>query len=149
MKLKNIILTLAVCATATSATGAGFEALVDNIIDNSPGLKATRLRMEQEIETLKGENMLPDPEIEFERLWRSGEGDNRWSAGISQEIEWPGTYSARRKAITALTRAGEAAMSAAEIEERTKASQIIIGIIAVSCYHMSAPPTGRNGGWGG
>lgn len=130
MKLKNIILTLAVCATTTSATGAGFEALVDNIIDNSPGLKATRLRMEQEIETLKGENMLPDPEIEFERLWRSGEGDNRWSAGISQEIEWPGTYSARRKAITALTRAGEAAMSAAEIEERTKASQIIIGIIA-------------------
>lgn len=130
MKLKNIILALTVCATAANATGTEFETLLDNIIDNSPTLKANRLRMAGELEALKSENMLPDPEVEFERLWRSGPGENRWSAGISQEIDWPGTYGARRKAITALSEAQAAEASAAEIKERVNAAQTIIGIIA-------------------
>lgn len=129
-KLKYIIPTLGLCAIALSATGAEFETLVDKVVANSPTLQADRLRMESELEALKDENTLSNPEVEFERLWRSGEGENRWSAGISQEIDWPGTYGARRKAISALARAQDAETSAAEINERVRASQTIIGIIA-------------------
>lgn len=129
-KLKYIIPTLGLCAIALSATGAEFETLVDKVVANSPTLQADRLRMESELEALKNENTLSNPEVEFERLWRSDEGENRWSAGISQEIDWPGTYGARRKAISALARAQDAETSAAEINERVRASQTIIGIIA-------------------
>ena len=83
-KLKYIIPTLGLCAIALSATGAEFETLVDKVVANSPTLQADRLRMESELEALKDENTLSNPEVEFERLWRSGEGENRWSAGISQ-----------------------------------------------------------------
>ena len=69
-KLKYIIPTLGLCAIALSATGAEFETLVDKVVANSPTLQADRLRMESELEALKDENTLSNPEVEFERLWR-------------------------------------------------------------------------------
>lgn len=129
MKLKNIILTFGLGTLCLSAPAAEFENIVNTIVGHSPTLKADRLRLQGELENLKGENIPADPEIEFERLWRSGEGENRWSAGISQELEWPGTYRARRKAISALSRAQAAQEAAAETEARLKASQLVIEII--------------------
>lgn len=129
MKLKNIILTFGLGTLCLSAPAAEFENIVNTIVGHSPTLKADLLRLQGELENLKGENIPADPEIEFERLWRSGEGENRWSAGISQELDWPGTYRARRKAISALSRAQAAQEAAAETEARLKASQLVIEII--------------------
>lgn len=130
MKLKNIILSIGTFAWCLNASGTDFETLVDQIVATSPALQADLKRMNAELESLRGENTLANPEVEFERLWRSGEGENRWSAGISQEIDWPGTYGVRRNAISTLAQAKNAEASAAEIDARVRASQIIIGIIA-------------------
>ena len=37
-----------------------------------------------------------DPEIEGERLWSSGGGENKWNASLSWSFDWPGAYKARR-----------------------------------------------------
>ena len=120
------------CLLPASLHGDTFNEIVDKAVSHSPVLKVSAARMEAELEDMKAENTLPDPEVEFERLWRSGEGENRWSAGISQEIGWPGLYSARRKASQSLQKAQEAQLTNDSINERLRASQLVVEIIAAN-----------------
>lgn len=132
-KIITILLPLGIfCTMPTPARGDTFDEIVNRTVSNSPAIRASRARMASELEGMKADNMPPDPEVEFERLWRAGEGENRWSAGISQEIGWPGVYSARRKAIKSLEEAQKSLMAGDIVSERLKASQLLVEIIAAN-----------------
>lgn len=132
MTLRNISSIICCAAISANAFGATFDELVSTIVSNSPTLEASRARMASELESVKADNALPDPQIEFERLWRSGEGENRWSAGISQEIDWPGTYSARKNTAVSLREAQEAQICSEERNERLRAAQLLVEIISAN-----------------
>lgn len=132
-KIVNILLPLGVfCLLPAASQADTFNDIVNRAVTGSPTLQASEARMKAELEGLKADNTLPDPEVEFERLWRSGEGENRWSAGLSQEIGWPGAYSARGEAAQSLNHAQNALMEKEIINERLRASQLIVEIIAAN-----------------
>jgi len=128
-KFRHILFPL-LLAAVMPASADSFSDLVNSIAASSPTLEAEKFRAEAATEALKAENMLSDPEVEFERLWRQGEGENRWSAGVSQSFDWPGAYSARRRAIRAAASAASARMSATLTACRTQAAQLLIELAA-------------------
>jgi|GEM_PF-312296 len=75
-----------------------FEATACLIATNSPILQSYMLEAESELESMREEMSLPAPEIEGRHLWgQNGEG-NKWGIGVSQSFDWPGVYTARRRA---------------------------------------------------
>lgn len=106
MNLKIYITLIAATAVSAgsacikAATPAGFDEIVAEVIAGNPALGAERARMAAELGAEAAENIPSDPEVSFEYLWGVGKlaDGNKWNAGISQSFDWPGVYSARRKA---------------------------------------------------
>jgi outer membrane protein TolC len=133
MKLKTYILPLTFTVISAIQLNADtFNEIVEHVADYSPELEASRQRMESEVETLKADNILADPQAEFERLWSAGDGNHRWNAGISQDFQWPGTYGARRNLIKATQLANEAQYKADVVAERLKIAQLLTQLIAAN-----------------
>lgn len=128
--MKTIIIALLTGAATLTAGASTFDNVVETIIAASPTLAAEDARMTSDLDALRAEGIPADPEVEFEHLWNAAGGDNRWSAGISQEIDWPGTYRLRSKAISAQTRLTEARRMARRTEARTATASLLIEIIA-------------------
>jgi len=74
------------------------NALARDIAGRNLVLKASAAQHDATISTIKSENVLPDPEIEFSHLWGENGIGNKMSAGISQSFDWPTLYAAKRKA---------------------------------------------------
>lgn len=66
------------------------------ILTESPQIKEWAMTHEASAIAIQSVANLPDPEIEGEYLFAGNGEQNRWGAGISWGIEWPGVYSARR-----------------------------------------------------
>ena len=102
--MKKIIISiiLAIPFTASAQT-AQFNRILNQVLDSISNIRVLESGFDAEIMALKAENSLPGPEGSFEYKWpqRTGEG-NRWGIEVSQEIEWPGVYGARRKAAANL-----------------------------------------------
>lgn len=81
--------------------------LVKKVIANNRTITVTELSNKSEIEGLRSENNLQDPEIGLEHQWGMHNIGNKWSVSISQSFDWPSVYSARKDAI----RQSEEAMS--------------------------------------
>ncbi|MDE6296950.1 MAG: TolC family protein [Muribaculaceae bacterium] len=98
----SIILTI---PFAVSAQTVEFNRVLNQVIDSLTTVRTLEKGFDAEIMALKAENSLSGPEIGFEHKWpqRSGEG-NRWGIEVSQEIEWPAVYGARRLAATNLAK---------------------------------------------
>lgn len=130
---KHLILALALTSAGAPILHADtFSDLVDQIVAGNPSIEAQRQRANATIEGMKADNILADPEVEFERLWRHGEGENRWSAGVRQSFEWPGAYNARRKAIAITSQAQAAQLESDIIACRTQAAQLLIELAAAN-----------------
>lgn len=86
---------LAVISTPV-ALADNFSQLSQAILQNNAEIKAEVQRGRADVEAGRAENALAQPEVEFEHMWNAGEGDNRWSVGVSQSFDWPGLYGARR-----------------------------------------------------
>ncbi|MDE6410727.1 MAG: TolC family protein [Muribaculaceae bacterium] len=102
--MKKIIISLLLAIPFTvSAQTEQFNRILNQVIDSISNIRSLESGFEAEIIALKAENSLSGPEISVEHKWpqRAGEG-NRWGIEVSQEIEWPGVYSARRKAAANL-----------------------------------------------
>lgn len=100
--MKHIILSL---AFACSAIGAGAVAPLDAVVAAALGADRTVATADAaaaaEQAELSAANILAGPEADFEYLW-GPDGNRRWSAGVSQEIQWPGAYGARRNHLSAV-----------------------------------------------
>ncbi len=73
-----------------------FDLTVEKLIADSPALNAYAADRDAAILESKTLGNLPDPEVEGEYL-RGTDGSNRWNAGLSWNLDWPGVYSARNK----------------------------------------------------
>lgn len=69
--------------------------VIEKILSADGTISSRVITIKAEQEEAQAENMAPSPEIEFEHLW--GRGQNRWSASVSQVIEWPGLYRSRSR----------------------------------------------------
>lgn len=99
MNLRHISL-CGLLLTSVLAFGDDFtERLVLDAINNNQEIKSSQAQRVADIYSLKVENNLDDPEIEFGHKWGNRGAGNKLSLGISQSFEWPGLYKARKQAI--------------------------------------------------
>lgn len=103
--MKRLIILFAVIIITITAQAKSFDEILYDIATNNPTLASSVAQNESEINSLKSENNLPDPEIGYEHKW--GKEGAKWGVSVSQSFEWPGAYSARKKAINASTEAME------------------------------------------
>lgn len=78
----------------------------------------------------EAENSLAGPEAEFEHVWGRG-GARKWNVGITQSFDWPGLYSARRKAanVSYIAAGYEREAKRAELLVETKRLLVQAGFI--------------------
>lgn len=131
--MKNLAFTIISALWAAGFT-AGAQTLTpenvaDRIIEVSPEFRGLHLEQEALRESLKTDSNLPDPEIEGEYLFAPAGETNRWGAGISWGIDWPGAYAARRKEADGKVRAGEAALLAARRERLTEVKRLLLDYV--------------------
>lgn len=101
--MKRIILLCAVIFVGITTQAKSFDNILHKIAANNPTLASSVAQNEAEINALKSDNNLPDPEIGYEHKW--GKEGAKWGVDISQSFEWPGAYSARKKAINSTSEA--------------------------------------------
>lgn len=125
-----LCLTLGVSASLTAiASGSDFNRIALSIAANSPQLRAARFATDAETASLRSENNLSDPEVEFGYLWGEGETDNKWNLSISQSFDWPGAYAARRKAIASGSKALEESYRATQLSTVLEVKLAMIDLV--------------------
>lgn len=90
-------LSVAAVAGAAEPSQARLNEVIEHILSVDPVIGSRVQSAEAEESSLQAENTLASPELEFEHLW--GGEHNRWSASVSQEIEWPGLYGGRSRRV--------------------------------------------------
>lgn len=78
---------------------SNLEALVTKIASNNGRYATEQASNAAQIQSMRTENNLSDPEVEFSHVWGQKAIGNKYDIGISQSFEWPGVYSARDKAV--------------------------------------------------
>ena len=91
-----IISLLAILSLSTYAGSRSAESVAQKIVSSSPKLKTLKAVSDAENAKNMTEANLPDPEIEGEYLVAPAGEQDRWGAGISWGLDWPGVYSARK-----------------------------------------------------
>lgn len=132
--MKKILLSILLAIPlAVSAQTEQFNRILNQVMDSISNIRSLESGFDAEIMTLKAENSLAGPEVGVQYKWprRPGEG-NRWGVEVSQEIEWPGIYGARRKAAANL--AGIKSNAAAQTERwlRFEIADRLLQLIEVS-----------------
>lgn len=117
------------CGIAVAEAATPFDEAVAEILANNPSIATTRSRLLSGVEQTLGENTLEAPEVEFSRVWGADEVGNKWSLSVSQSFDWPGVYSARRKAAKAQQSASEYAIESAVMDMRLEVRNALIDII--------------------
>ncbi|MDE7410489.1 MAG: TolC family protein [Paramuribaculum sp.] len=97
-----IFATAIILCIADSAYAADYiNNKAKEIASSSPALRAFLNTQKAQISELKADNILENPEVSFSHLWGQGGIGNKYTIGISQNFDWPGVYSARKKVISA------------------------------------------------
>lgn len=160
--MKRPLLALASSLVANALLAAGltpFDNALETILANDPQIKSARLNATAEEKSAATEANLSDPELEGEYIFSPKGTPNRWSVGISQSFDWPGVYSARKRAASASATAFHYLADATEFDHRSQISSLLIDYIhstkAIEALNevrkatqelKSAVDTGVNGG---
>lgn len=75
-----------------------YDEIVNAIVESNGALRAQRQEANAQKLDAADENALADPSVEFSRVWGRHSVGNKLQLDISQEFEWPGVYSVRKKA---------------------------------------------------
>lgn len=126
MKIKCICLALVV-ASAFPAAASDLDAAARSIAERNPELAASRARYEAEISAVRADNVLPGLEVDFD--YKFGKHENRWGGSVSQPFDWPGLYSARRRAANVRRAAFEQLYRADYLEQALAAKQLLLDYI--------------------
>lgn len=132
--MKKILLSILLAIPlAVSAQTEQFNRILNQVMDSISNIRSLESGFDAEIMTLKAENSLSGPEVGVQYKWprRPGEG-NRWGVEVSQEIEWPGIYGARRKAAANLTGIKSNATAQTERWLRFEIADRLLQLIEVS-----------------
>ena len=136
MKVSACIISLLLTAVSTCLSSHAEQAHTGDpekiamlILNADPSILAARLDNEALGEALKTEGNLPDPEIEGEYLFAPSGETNRWGAGISWGLEWPGVYSARRDENKGKLASARASMSMAATQRLTEIKRLLLDYV--------------------
>lgn len=105
MKNRYYIFLISAIICCIQIKAQDYNSILNSLISNNPEIAALSAAHESEIEAVKSDNNLPDPEVGFEHHWGQDGIGNKWSVGVSQRIEWPGIYNVRKNAIKSRSRA--------------------------------------------
>ncbi len=75
-----------------------FDDIVNTIVANNGQLQGQRQEINAQALDAADENALADPTVEFARVWGNHHIGNKLQLDVSQEFEWPGVYSSRKRA---------------------------------------------------
>lgn len=132
MKPYRLLLTLTLILsgvlTAKAASLTPSE-VAHKILEASPASRADEMGIASLSETLKSAGNLPDPEIEGEYLFATGNEKNRWGAGVSWGLEWPGVYAARRNEAAGKLTAAEAAAALARHDRLIEIKRLLLDYV--------------------
>lgn len=106
-----------------------FSTIIDEVVANDASLAAERSRINAAIAAERAENVLPDPDVDFDYKWGRREAGDRWGVSVTQSFDWPGLYRARRNALSERTMAMENAHSAVVADLRLETKQMLIDIV--------------------
>lgn len=122
-----------VCALACFALNAAAATPLDEVAAQitaaNPQFAARSAELSAAAASVSAEATLPGLEIEGEYLW-GADADNRWGLGVSQSFDWPGVYSARRRAAHASANAFEQLRLAEQAELTLNAKLALIDLVA-------------------
>lgn len=125
-RIKFLFLSLAPLTVAA----ADFDSAVDALVANNLGLKVETARAEASVESIKAENILAGPEVEFSRVWgTTAEFGNKWGLSVSQGFDWPGLYKARSEAARTASTAMQYLREANLLDARRDARVLLIDYI--------------------
>ncbi len=129
--LKYILASGAIALGVHAADAQGqFSDIVRRIAADAPSYSAEQARLQANVESMRAENVLENPEVEFERLWSAGPADNKWSGSLSQAFDWPGAYGARSCAAAALATAGRLELDETFRQLQVKAAENTLQLLA-------------------
>lgn len=120
MKLATLI--FAMIPLAASAVDTDSLALA--MARSNPDVAAAHAQIAATDYGGRAANVLAGPEAEFE--WKRGGGEARWGVSVGQSFDWPGVYSARRRATEARTDATRQLYAAAVQEKWIEAKTAIM-----------------------
>ncbi len=105
-----------------------YSDICNAILASDPALKAQRAELEASIKSRSAANSLDNPEVEFTYKFGSPAGPdvNKWDISVSQSFDWPGVYSARRKALSFRTRAAEESLQAYRITREAELRKLLV-----------------------
>ncbi len=83
----------------SAASSVDIDSLVSMISANNGSFTQEQASNAAIIQSMKTENNLPDPEVDFSHVWKQKGAGTKYDFGVSQSFDWPGTYSARKKAV--------------------------------------------------
>lgn len=102
------------------------------IIVESPALFESMADVVSAEQSLKSAANLPDPEIEGEYLVGPSGVENRWGAGLSWGLEWPGVYSARKQEARGQLQAARSELLVKRNEMLTEVGRLLLDYILAS-----------------
>ena len=98
------------------------------IVGNNPTIQVMEKESDYDVLIQQSANSLSAPEIDFEHLWGKG-GERKWSLGITQNFEWPGIYSIRKKIIHQNQITNKYKVDAARLEIKLQAAQLLVKLM--------------------
>lgn len=130
--MRYLSLTAVIAAAAFSAGAQNYyDEIVGTIIANNGDIRSQRQEIEAQKLEAADDNALADPTVEFARVWGRHSIGNKLQLDISQEFEWPGVYSSRRKAAEAGSNAALYAAMGAELDMDTELRMLLNELVYV------------------
>ncbi len=111
-----------------------YSDICNTILASDPALRAERLSLDASIKSMSASNSLENPEVEFAYKFGSpASADvNKWDLSVSQAFDWPGVYSARRKALGYRSRAAEESLRAYRLSREADLRELLVSYTAAS-----------------
>lgn len=119
LNISAILLTLAMTANAGQIHAQRYtsqEAALEAIVTNNPTLKTLSRSITASGIAADGSSRLEGLEIEGEYMFAPSGSSDKWSAGISQSFDWPGSYKARKRAAKAQVQTARLEYDAARLD---------------------------------
>lgn len=131
--MKRIIIPILLFVGTAVPGGAAtsLESVALDIAGRTAAVAADRERLHGTAAELSAENSLKGPEVDFDYKFAAKEGvDNRWGFSVGQEFDWPGVYSARRKAARLQTGALEMLYRQTLADKAFEARQALVDLVS-------------------
>ena len=126
-KFASIIIFSAALFIVPAVRGNIYKDCYGQLLMNNKELQSMKQEAMAEIYSAMAENGLSAPEVEFDRLWAKS-ADPRWSLSVSQTIEFPGVYNARKKGRKALEESLRLQYEAYSLDLKLKVTELLVNL---------------------